>query len=78
VTWTRCSADVPEAWDAAMASCRAVQQASGAFHVRIDDVRSNLTVHRVIEGNAFGDLLPNLARRARRLRLADPPAARAC
>ena len=55
---------VPRAsWDAAMASCVAVQRASGAFHVGVDVMfEPNLTAHRVIEGNAFGDLLPNLER----------------
>jgi glutathione synthase/RimK-type ligase-like ATP-grasp enzyme len=53
----------PEAWEAAMASCRAVQRASGAFHVGIDLMfEPGLRAHRVIEGNAFGDLLPNLWR----------------
>ena len=55
---------VPEAsWDAAMASCVAVQRESGAFHVGIDLMfEPGLRAHRVIEGNAFGDLLPNLVR----------------
>lgn len=53
----------PEAWEAAMASCRAVQRASGAFHVGVDLMfEPGLRAHRVIEGNAFGDLLPNLTR----------------
>ncbi|HEY3807126.1 MAG TPA: STM4014 family protein [Kofleriaceae bacterium] len=51
------------AWDAAMASAVAVQRASGAFHVGVDLMfEPNLRDHRVIEGNAFGDLLPNLQR----------------
>jgi glutathione synthase/RimK-type ligase-like ATP-grasp enzyme len=51
------------AWDAAMASCIAVQQTSGAFHVGVDVMfEPDFTAHRVIEGNAFGDLLPNLER----------------
>ena len=50
-------------WDAAMASCVAVQRASGAFHVGVDLMfEPSLRAHRVIEGNAFGDLLPNLTR----------------
>jgi hypothetical protein len=55
---------VPKAsWDAAMESCIAVQRASGAFHVGIDVMfEPGLRAHRVIEGNAFGDLLPNLTR----------------
>ena len=44
-----------------MASCVAVQRATGAFHVGVDLMfEPDLTRHRVIEGNAFGDLLPNL------------------
>lgn len=53
----------PDAWEAAMASCCAVQRASGAFHVGVDLMfEPDLRTHRVIEGNAFGDLLPNLVR----------------
>lgn len=53
----------PAAWEAAMASCIAVQRASGAFHVGVDVMfEPALQSHRVIEGNAFGDLLPNLTR----------------
>ena len=48
------------AWDAAMASCIAVQRTSGAFHVGVDLMFEPSWAHRVIEGNAFGDLLPNL------------------
>jgi hypothetical protein len=51
------------AWDAAMASCVAVQRSSGAFHVGVDLMfEPGFAAHRVIEGNAFGDLLPNLER----------------
>ncbi|MDQ3335285.1 MAG: STM4014 family protein [Myxococcota bacterium] len=55
---------VPKAsWEAAMASCVAVQRATGAFHVGVDLMfEPGLRAHRVIEGNAFGDLLPNLQR----------------
>lgn len=55
---------VPKAsWQAAMESCRRVQQASGAFHVGIDLMfEPGLRAHRIIEGNAFGDLLPNLTK----------------
>jgi hypothetical protein len=55
---------VPEAaWEAAMASCIAVQRETGAFHVGVDLMfEPGFTAHRVIEGNAFGDLLPNLER----------------
>jgi hypothetical protein len=50
-------------WDRAMASCVAVQRASGAFHVGVDLMfEVGMREHRVIEGNAFGDLLPNLVR----------------
>jgi glutathione synthase/RimK-type ligase-like ATP-grasp enzyme len=53
----------PAAWDAAMASCRTVQQTTGAFHVGVDLMfEPGFAAHRVIEGNAFGDLLPNLVR----------------
>ncbi len=53
----------PADWEAAMASCVAVQRASGAFHVGVDVMlERDLRNHRVIEGNAFGDLLPNLTR----------------
>jgi glutathione synthase/RimK-type ligase-like ATP-grasp enzyme len=53
----------PAAWDAMMASVCAVQRASGAFHVGVDVMlEPGLRAHRVIEGNAFGDLLPNLER----------------
>jgi glutathione synthase/RimK-type ligase-like ATP-grasp enzyme len=53
----------PTAWDAAMASAVAVQRATGAFHVGVDLMfEPDLVHHRVLEGNAFGDLLPNLER----------------
>ena len=53
----------PEAWDAAMASAVAVQHATSAFHVGVDLMfEPDLVHHRVLEGNAFGDLLPNLER----------------
>jgi len=52
-----------DAWDHAMTSCTAVQCASGAFHVGVDLLFTpGLRDHVVIEGNAFGDLLPNLER----------------
>ena len=55
---------VPKAsWEAAMASCVSVQRETGAFHVGVDLMfEPGLRAHRVIEGNAFGDLLPNLER----------------
>lgn len=53
----------PDAWAAAMASCVRVQQLTGAFLVGVDLMfEPDLRSHRVIEGNAFGDLLPNLER----------------
>lgn len=54
------------AWEGMLASCVAVQRASGAFHVGIDVMfEPDFAAHRVIEGNAFGDLLPNLERDGR-------------
>lgn len=55
-------ARVPAAtWDAAMESAVRVQTTSTAFHVGVDLLLTpELDAHRVIEGNAFGDLLPNL------------------
>ena len=51
------------AWDAAMASCVAVQAATGAFQVCVDVVfEPDLEHHRVIGADAFGDLLPDLER----------------
>ena len=56
-------AEIPDAsWDAAMATCRRVQRESGAFHVGVDILFEPDFAHRVLEGNAFGDLLPNLER----------------
>jgi glutathione synthase/RimK-type ligase-like ATP-grasp enzyme len=53
----------PADWERAMATCAEVQRASGAFHVGVDLMfEPDLATHRVIEGNAFGDLLPNLQR----------------
>jgi hypothetical protein len=50
-------------WERAMATCVAVQRATGAFHVGVDLMLApDLATHHVIEGNAFGDLLPNLER----------------
>jgi glutathione synthase/RimK-type ligase-like ATP-grasp enzyme len=52
-----------KAWEAAMASCVAAQRDSGAFHVGVDVMlEPGFEAHRLIEGNAFGDLLPNLER----------------
>ncbi len=51
----------PDAWEAAMSSCRSVSAAHGALHVGIDLLFTpRFDGHRVIEANAFGDLLPNL------------------
>jgi glutathione synthase/RimK-type ligase-like ATP-grasp enzyme len=53
----------PESWHRAMASCVALQRSTGAFHVGVDLMfEPDFEHHRVIEGNAFGDLLPNLER----------------
>lgn len=52
-----------DAWDAAMASCRKVAGLYRALHVGIDLMfEPQWAGHRVIEANAFGDLLPNLTR----------------
>ncbi len=52
-----------DAWQRAMADCVAVQRATGAFHVGVDLMfEPRLDRHRILEGNAFGDLLPNLER----------------
>lgn len=52
-----------DVWESAMASCRRVQRESGAYHVGVDVMfDADRTGHRVLEGNAFGDLLPNLVR----------------
>jgi len=53
----------PEAWATAMDSCRKVHAAHGALHVGIDLLfEPHYASHRIIEANAFGDLLPNLTR----------------
>lgn len=50
-------------WDAAMESCRTVARAHDCLHVGIDLMFEDFfTGHRVLEANAFGDLLPNLRR----------------
>jgi hypothetical protein len=47
----------------AAASCRTIAKAHGALHVGIDLMyTAELDGHRVLEANAFGDLLPNLTR----------------
>lgn len=53
---------MPEgAWQAAMESCRKVASLYRSLHVGLDVMfEPGLERHRVIEANAFGDLLPNL------------------
>jgi hypothetical protein len=49
--------------DAAMESCRRVHAAHQCLHVGVDLMyEAGYTGHRVLEANAFGDLLPNLRR----------------
>ncbi len=51
----------PGAWDSAMESCRKVARLYRSLQVGIDLMfEPDLARHRVIEANAFGDLLPNL------------------
>ncbi len=51
------------AWDAAMESCRKVASLYGCLHLGIDLMfEPGWVGHRVLEANAFGDLLPNLSR----------------
>lgn len=53
----------PEAWGHAMASCARVFAAHRCLHVGVDLMfEPDLQRHRVIEANAFGDLLPGLTR----------------
>jgi hypothetical protein len=50
-------------WTAAMHSCERVFQQHACLHVGIDLLfESGLRGHRIIEANAFGDLLPGLER----------------
>ena len=57
------AAVAPEDWDAAMASCARVFECHGCHHVGVDLMfEPDLRRHRVIEANAFGDLLPGLQR----------------
>lgn len=52
-----------DAWARAMQSARAVFEAHACLHVGVDVLfEADLQGHRVIEANAFGDLLPNLER----------------
>jgi hypothetical protein len=57
-------ARVPEdVYGAAMESCRRVYAAHGCLHVGVDLMyEAGFGGHRVLEANAFGDLLPNLFR----------------
>lgn len=51
----------PGAWEAAMESCRRVAALYRSLHVGLDVLfEPGLQQHRIIEANAFGDLLPNL------------------
>jgi glutathione synthase/RimK-type ligase-like ATP-grasp enzyme len=53
----------PEVHAAAMDSCRRVHAAHGCLHVGVDLMyEAGFGGHRVLEANAFGDLLPNLTR----------------
>jgi len=53
----------PGAFEAALDSCRRIAAAHGLFHVGIDLLfEPGLRAHRVLEANAFGDLLPGLVR----------------
>ena len=53
----------PNEWEDAMESCRTVARAHDCLHVGIDLMFEDFfTGHRVLEANAFGDLLPNLRR----------------
>ncbi|RKH09054.1 hypothetical protein D7V97_17755 [Corallococcus sp. CA053C] len=53
----------PREWEAALESCRAVARAHDCLHVGIDLMFEEFFHgHRVLEANAFGDLLPGLTR----------------
>ncbi len=53
----------PDAWAAAMRSCERVFAEHGCLHVGVDLLfEADLRGHRIIEANAFGDLLPGLTR----------------
>jgi hypothetical protein len=52
-----------EHWAAAMRSCERVWAEHGCLHVGVDLLfEADLRGHRIIEANAFGDLLPGLTR----------------
>jgi hypothetical protein len=53
----------PELHEAAMESCRAVAAMHNSFQLGVDLLyEAAFAGHRVVEANAFGDLLPNLTR----------------
>ena len=53
----------PASWEAALASCRRVAALHGCFQLGLDVLfEPGFERHRVLEGNAFGDLLPRLER----------------
>ncbi|MCA9699771.1 MAG: hypothetical protein KC431_19760, partial [Myxococcales bacterium] len=57
------AAMAPEDWDAAMASCRRAHAQHGCLHLGVDLlIEQDWSGHRIIEANAFGDLLPGLER----------------
>lgn len=50
-------------WEAAMADCRTVSRRYGGLHLGVDVLfERRFTGHRIIEANAFGDLLPGITR----------------
>lgn len=50
-----------EVWERAMEDCRRVARGYGGLHLGLDVlIERELGGHRIIEANAFGDLLPNL------------------
>jgi hypothetical protein len=52
----------PGAWEAAMETCRRAASLYGSLHLGLDLLfEEDLSQHRLIEANAFGDLIPNLA-----------------
>ena len=53
----------PNEWEQAMESCRRVARLHDCLHVGIDLLfEEYFQGHRIVEANAFGDLLPNLSR----------------
>ncbi len=50
-------------WERAMETCRAVARAHASLQVGVDLLfEEGFRAHRIVEANAFGDLLPNLER----------------